>query len=75
MHHNSTGLHLSQEQYALDILDRHGDVKLQVGLYAHRHQCKIILYRWCPFHDPHYRSLAGALQYLTLGRPDISPVV
>ncbi|KAI3825270.1 hypothetical protein L1987_06751 [Smallanthus sonchifolius] len=73
---NSTGLFLSQEKYAFDILlrakmadcnpvhtpvDTTGKIGSNVGE---------------PISDPTtYRSLAGALQYLTFTRPDISYAV
>lgn len=66
------GLHLSQSHYALTILDRSSmldckpmgtplDTKFTVVIDAPS------------IADPsHYRSIVGALQYLTLTRPDLS---
>jgi len=68
-------LFLSQKQYMLDILDRAGmrdckpcstPVDTHAKLFANG----------VPVDDPtHYRSIAGALQYLTFTRPDISYAV
>jgi len=69
------GLFLSQRKYAEDIIERAGmstckpsatpvDTKPKVGASG------------TPYANPtHYRSLAGALQYLTFTRPDISYAV
>ncbi|XP_042939352.1 uncharacterized mitochondrial protein AtMg00810-like [Carya illinoinensis] len=69
---NSDGLTLSQAKYALEILDR-----------AQMKDCKPMgtpmmpktkgLTSDVPFPDPaHYRSIVGALQYLSLTRPDLA---
>jgi hypothetical protein len=73
--HTSSGLFLSQRQYILEILDRAGmtdckscttPVDLNPKLSADGD----------PVADPtDFRSLAGALQYLTFTRPDISYTV
>lgn len=69
----STGLHLSQTKYVLDLLTR-----------TNMHTCKPcstpmatgppLTHLDSPlFEDPHlYRSVVGALQYATITRPDIS---
>jgi hypothetical protein len=68
-------LFLSQKQYMLDILDRAGmrDFKpcsTPVDTHAKLSADGV------PVADPtHYRSIAGALQYLTFTRPDISYAV
>ena len=68
-------LFLSQKQYMLDILDRAGmrDCKpcsTPVDTHAK------LSANGVPVDDPtHYRSIAGALQYLTFTRPDISYAV
>ena len=71
----SCGLFLSQHQYMLDILDRAGmadckpcstpvDINLKLSADGN------------PIADPtDFRSLAGALQYLTFTRPDIAYAV
>nr|XP_020151339.1 uncharacterized mitochondrial protein AtMg00810-like [Aegilops tauschii subsp. strangulata] len=76
VHHHTTGLHLSQEQYALEILDRAGMLNCKPAPTPVDTTSKLSATAGAPFHDPSlYRSLAGALQYLTLTRPDISYVV
>ena len=70
--HTSEGLHLSQSHYALTILERSKmlDCKpmstpLDVKLRPPEHST--------PLADPSfYRGIVGALQYLTLTRPDLS---
>jgi hypothetical protein len=68
-------LFLSQKQYMLDILDRAGmrDFKpcsTPVDTHAKLSADGV------PVADPtHYRSIAGALQYLTFTCPDISYAV
>ncbi|XP_071709426.1 uncharacterized mitochondrial protein AtMg00810-like [Rutidosis leptorrhynchoides] len=72
---NSEGMFLSQRQYALDILDR-ADM-------SHCKPCNTPVDTQSklgpngpPVSDPTlYRSLAGALQYLTFTRPDITYTV
>nr|GEU52524.1 copia protein [Tanacetum cinerariifolium] len=72
---HSTGLFLSQKQYAIELLVR-----------AHMTNCNLsrtpvdtdskLGPEGVPVHDPTlYRSLAGGLQYLTFTRPDISYAV
>jgi hypothetical protein len=66
------GLFLSQRQYLLDILDRAGmrDCKpCSTPVDSHSK----LSADGTPVTDPsHYRSIAGALQYLTFTRPDIA---
>nr|GEV57772.1 putative reverse transcriptase domain-containing protein [Tanacetum cinerariifolium] len=68
------GIFLSQKNYAKDIIERVGmsfnSILLQLTLLPNHVLLQVI------FLDPtHYRSLAGALQYLTFTRPDISYAV
>ena len=66
------GLFLSQKQYMLDILDHAGmrDYKpcsTPVDTHAKMSADGV------PMTDPtHFRSIAGALQYLTFTRPDVA---
>ncbi|XP_057540564.1 uncharacterized mitochondrial protein AtMg00810-like [Amaranthus tricolor] len=68
----STGLFLSQQRYASEILEK-------VGMSQCKHFAtfgKLCANAGSSCDDPTlYRSLAGALQYLTFTRPDISYVV
>ena len=72
VHHNSQGLFLSQTKYALDLLQRADMIEAKpistlfvVG--QHLSTTRKL------FSDPTlFRSLAGALQYLTITRPDLS---
>ncbi|KAI3710109.1 hypothetical protein L2E82_39883 [Cichorium intybus] len=69
------GLFLSQAKYAYDILSRAGllDAK-PVGTPLNT--TELFTTHGTPFHDPTmYRSLVGALQYLTITRPDLSYAV
>jgi hypothetical protein len=73
VHRNKSGLFLSQQQYTLEILDRANMLHCNPLSTPVETRCKPSLHDGAPFHDPSlYRSLAGALQYLTLTRPDIS---
>ena len=70
------GLFLSQRQYALDVLERAGmsDCKpcsTPVDTHAKLSASDGDLLT----NATHYRSLVGALQYLTFTRPDISYAV
>lgn len=73
--YHASGLFLSQSKYAHDILARAHllDAKpaatpLSTSAY--------FTTQGTPFHDPTlYRSLVGALQYLTISRPDLSYAV
>jgi hypothetical protein len=65
--HQADGLFLTQRQFALDILERAGMVDTQAKVSAESGP---------PVADPtHFRSLVGALQYLTFTRPDIAYAV
>ncbi|XP_035837485.1 uncharacterized mitochondrial protein AtMg00810-like [Helianthus annuus] len=73
--HSNTGLFLSQAKYAHNILARAGmlNSKPVATLLA---TTDTFLSKGVSFHDPTlYRSLVGALQYLTITRPDISYAV
>ncbi|XP_022004279.1 uncharacterized mitochondrial protein AtMg00810-like [Helianthus annuus] len=73
--YSDTGLFLSQAKYAHDILARAGlldskPVDTPLSTTDTFHRTGVL------FHDPTlYRSLVGALQYLTITRPDLSYAV
>uniref|UniRef100_A0A8R7UH22 Reverse transcriptase Ty1/copia-type domain-containing protein n=1 Tax=Triticum urartu TaxID=4572 RepID=A0A8R7UH22_TRIUA len=76
VHRSTTGLFLSQEQYALEILDRANMLNCRPISTPVDTCSKLSGTDGVPYSDPtHYRRLSGALQYLTLTRPDISYAV
>uniref|UniRef100_A0A453D0W1 Reverse transcriptase Ty1/copia-type domain-containing protein n=1 Tax=Aegilops tauschii subsp. strangulata TaxID=200361 RepID=A0A453D0W1_AEGTS len=73
---NSSGLFLYQQQYLLEILDRANMLNCNPISTPIDTKAKPSAFDGDPLSNPtHYRSLAGALKYLTLTRPDISYVV
>jgi hypothetical protein len=69
-------LFLSQKQYTLDILSRHGMSDCKPCSTPVDTCAKVSADAGPPVADPTaYRSLAGALQYLTFTRPDIAYAV
>ncbi|KAK1670754.1 hypothetical protein QYE76_058913 [Lolium multiflorum] len=73
---SSSGLFLSQKQYATDVLQRAGMVECHPSTTPVDTQAKLSASDGDLLPDgTEYRSLAGALQYLTLTRPDISYAV
>jgi len=71
-----SGLLLYQRQYALDILERAGMTDCKPCSTPVDTQAKLSAALSDPVADPTaYRSLAGALQYLTFTRPDIAYAV
>jgi hypothetical protein len=76
VHRTNQGLFLSQQQYALEILDRAGMLNCHPISTPFDTTSKLSLTAGQPFDNPSlYRSLAGALQYLTLTRPDLAYAV
>jgi hypothetical protein len=70
------GFFLSQEQYASDILERSGMVNCKPASTPVDTKPKVSASAGASFSDPSlYRSIAGALQYLTITRPDLSYAV
>ncbi|XP_048493268.1 uncharacterized mitochondrial protein AtMg00810-like [Beta vulgaris subsp. vulgaris] len=70
------GLFLSQRKYATEIIDRAGMSSCKPSSTPVDTKPKLSSTSTAPFADPSlYRSLAGALQYLTFTRPDISYAV
>lgn len=70
------GLFLSQQQYALELLDRANMLQCNPAPTPIDTRSKLSSSAGSPVSDATlYRRLAGALQYLTLTRPDISYVV
>ena len=68
-------LFLSQRQYMLDILDRAG-MRDYKPCSTHVDTHSKLAADGASMSDPtHYRSIAGALQYLTFTRPDIAYAV
>ena len=68
-----SGLLLHQRQYALDILERAGMTDCQPCSTPVDTQAKLSADLGDPVADPTaYQSLAGALQYLTFTRPDLT---
>ncbi|XP_071683636.1 uncharacterized mitochondrial protein AtMg00810-like [Lolium perenne] len=73
---SSTGLFLSQRQYAVDLLQRAGMSDCHPCTTPIDTQAKLSDIEGELVNDAtDYRSLAGALQYLTLTRPDLSYAV
>ena len=71
-----SSLHLSQRQYFLDILSRAGMSDCNPVSSPVDTKAKLSSTVGSPVHDPSlYRSLADALQYATLTRPDVAYVV
>ncbi|KAE8713006.1 hypothetical protein F3Y22_tig00110220pilonHSYRG00054 [Hibiscus syriacus] len=70
------GLFLSQQKYAEDIIDRAGMYSCKPSQTPIDTKPKVSANSGARYADPtQYRSLAGALQYLTFTRPDISYAV
>jgi hypothetical protein len=73
---DSKGMFLSQIQYALEILERAGMSLCLSASTLMDTLPKLAAAAGSPVADPpEYRSLAGALQYLTFTRPDIAYAV
>jgi hypothetical protein len=73
---SSDGLFLSQRQYAADLLQRAGMAECHSTATPVDTHAKLSAVDGAPVADPtQYRSLAGALQYLTLTRPDLAYAV
>ena len=69
-------LFLSQEKYALELLDRTGMLQCKSISTPVDTASKLAAQSSDPVADPtEYRSIAGGLQYLTFTRPDISYAV
>ena len=72
---DSHGLFLSQRQYILDLLSRAGMLECQPSRTPVDTSSKLFS-AGEPFSDASlYHSLTGALQYLTLTRPELSYAV
>ena len=73
---DSSGLFLSQRQYAADLLQRAGMSECHPTATPVDARTKLSASEGAPVANPsEYRSLAGALQYLTLTRPDLAYAV
>jgi hypothetical protein len=70
---DNSGLFLSQRQYAVDLLQRVGMSECHPTPTPVEARNKLSASEGAPVTNPsEYRSLAGALQYLTLTRPDLA---
>jgi hypothetical protein len=73
---DSSGLFLSQRKYAVDLLQRAGMSECHPTATPVDARAKLSATEGALVADPsEYRSLAGALQYLTLTRPDLAYAV
>jgi hypothetical protein len=73
---SSSGLHLSQKQYALDLVQRAGMTDCNPVSTPIDTSSKLSINDGDLLDNPtSYRSLTGALQYLTLTRPEIAYAV
>jgi hypothetical protein len=73
---HSGGMFLSQHKYAEEIIERASMSSCKPVSTSVDTKAKLSGTSGNPYHDPsEYRSLAGALQYLTFTRPDISYAV
>ncbi|XP_039789917.1 uncharacterized mitochondrial protein AtMg00810-like [Panicum virgatum] len=72
----ASGFFLSQEQYTDDVLDRAGMSDCKLASTPVNTKAKLSSSEGQPVADPSfYRSIVGALQYLTLTRPDLAYAV
>uniref|UniRef100_A0A2N9FS43 Reverse transcriptase Ty1/copia-type domain-containing protein n=1 Tax=Fagus sylvatica TaxID=28930 RepID=A0A2N9FS43_FAGSY len=70
---SSSGLYLNQAKYAHDLLKKHNMLTSKPAKSPSCPNTRLSLHESDPLPDPHgYRSLVGALHYLTFTRPDIS---
>ena len=71
---NSTGLHLSQRKYTLDLLQETGMLDSAPVATPMTHTSRLSPYQGSPLDDvtSQYRRLLGRLIYLTNTRPDIA---
>ena len=73
MRRDATGLYLNQAQYTVDILERAGMVNCRPASTPVEAKLKLSTTDGELASDStFYRSITGALQYLTLTRPDIT---
>ena len=73
---DSSGMHLSQAKYAAEILDRASMTACKSASTPVDTSPKLAANAGSSVADPtEYRSLAGALQYITFTRPDIAYAV
>lgn len=69
----SDGLHLSQKRYITDILQKSGMINSKPAVSPFSVATKLSKHGGEALANPtHYRQVVGALQYLTLTRPDIA---
>ncbi|XP_022020152.1 uncharacterized mitochondrial protein AtMg00810-like [Helianthus annuus] len=74
--HTNKSLFLTQEKYAMEVLERAGLADCSVAATPVETQQKLSSKTGTPLPDAtKYRRLAGALQYLTFTRPDITYAV
>uniref|UniRef100_A0A2N9HE34 Integrase catalytic domain-containing protein n=1 Tax=Fagus sylvatica TaxID=28930 RepID=A0A2N9HE34_FAGSY len=70
---DSSGLYLNQAKYANDLLKKHNMLDSKPAKSPSCPNTRLSLHEGDPLSDPHgYRSLVGALHYLTFTRLDIS---
>uniref|UniRef100_A0A2N9GA49 Apple domain-containing protein n=1 Tax=Fagus sylvatica TaxID=28930 RepID=A0A2N9GA49_FAGSY len=70
---DSKGLHLSQAKYATTLLHKHNMTSTKPVSTPCTPNTRLSLHDGEKLQDPHaYRSLVGALHYLTFTRPDLS---
>uniref|UniRef100_A0A2N9H7L1 Integrase catalytic domain-containing protein n=1 Tax=Fagus sylvatica TaxID=28930 RepID=A0A2N9H7L1_FAGSY len=70
---SSNGLYLNQAKYAHDLLKKHNMLDSKPAKSPSCPNTRLSLHDGDPLPDPHgYRSLVGALHYLTFTRPDLS---
>jgi hypothetical protein len=70
---SSSGLFLNQVKYTHDLLKKHNMLTSKSAKSPSCPNTRLSLHEGDPLPDPHgYRSLVGALHYLTFTRPDIS---
>jgi hypothetical protein len=70
---SSSGLYLNQAKYAHDLLKKHNMLASKPAKSPSCPNTRLSFHEGDPLPNPHgYRSLVGALHYLTFTRPDIS---
>uniref|UniRef100_A0A2N9ITN0 Reverse transcriptase Ty1/copia-type domain-containing protein n=1 Tax=Fagus sylvatica TaxID=28930 RepID=A0A2N9ITN0_FAGSY len=70
---SSDALHVTQTKYASDLLTKHHMVDSKIAHTPCSPNTRLSIHEGELLFDPHgYRSLVGALHYLTFTRPDIS---